>query len=267
MDEFKSIGAKNANVDELIKKFSGVEKSVVEVVQKVKESNVSISELRKAMENTVDTGSKFGAALKTMAANVGISLAVNLAVQGISWLIHSQEKLRQETAEAADAHKESSASVEAYVSRYQELRQALSDAEGNETETYNIKKQLLELQTEINDRFGDEYGKTNLVMEVYWDKVRSFMDLEEAYGNKTGSGFYDSLISQTRERKELLEEKFSSSPTVRIHPKALDIFSATTNTSFAFIINIGRTVLATAAWQDNRKNFPCPLSASVVKRE
>ncbi|MCI8551350.1 MAG: phage tail tape measure protein, partial [Lachnospiraceae bacterium] len=143
--------------------------------------------------------------LLNAAVSMGVGIAIQAAVQGIAGLIHSQEKLRQETAEAADAYKESSASVEAYVSRYQELQQALSDAEGNETETYNIKKQLLDLQTELNDQFGDEYGKINLVTEAYEDQTKAIRAYnKEAAGkflNENQEGIEDAEKAMTKKRQ------------------------------------------------------------------
>ena len=117
--------------------------------------------------------------LLNAAISMGIGVAIQAAAQGISYLIQREENLRQATEDAANAYKESSVSIDDYVSKYQELHKALVDAKGNEEETYSIKKQLLELQTELNERFGDEYGALNLVTEAYKDQTEAIKALNK----------------------------------------------------------------------------------------
>ncbi|MCI8416421.1 MAG: hypothetical protein HFI33_02765 [Lachnospiraceae bacterium] len=89
------------------------------------------------------------------------------------------EEIRQATEEAANTYKEHTASIDDYVSKYQELQKALVDAKGNEEETYNIKKQLLDLQIELNNKFGEEYGKINLVTNAYRDQTNVIRELNK----------------------------------------------------------------------------------------
>ena len=50
-------------------------------------------------------------------------------------------------------YSDASDSIDEYVARYNELHDALLKAKGSEEKTYSIKKQLLDLQTELNDKF------------------------------------------------------------------------------------------------------------------
>lgn len=107
---------------------------------------------------------------------VGISIgilttAVTTATMAYSYFKQANEELLQSTKESADAYKESASSIEDYTKRYQELHDALLKAKGNEEETYNIKKQLIDLQTELNDKYGEEYGAINLVTDAYKDQT------------------------------------------------------------------------------------------------
>ncbi len=117
--------------------------------------------------------------LLNSAISLGIGAAIQVAVQGITYLIQREEKLRQATEEAANAYKESASSIEDYVSRYEELHKALIAAKGNEEETYNIKKQLLELQTELNDKFGEECGTIDLVTNAYVSQTEAIKALNK----------------------------------------------------------------------------------------
>ncbi len=62
-------------------------------------------------------------------------------------------------------------SLEELTEKYKDLRQQLVAAKGNEEETYSIKSQLLELQKQLNEIYGDEYDKVNLVTNAYKDQT------------------------------------------------------------------------------------------------
>lgn len=110
---------------------------------------------------------------------MGISTVISLATVAFNKFKQSQEELLQSTEESANTYKESSSSINDYTKRYQELREALLAAKGNEEETYNVKKQLLDLQTELNDKFGEEYGAINLVTDAYKDQTEAIKALNK----------------------------------------------------------------------------------------
>ena len=116
-----------------------------------------------------------------------------------------QEELIQATQESANAYKESTSSIEDYTKRYQELYQALLEAKGNEEETYNIKQQLLDLQTELNDKFGEEYGKLNLVTDAYKDQTEAIKALNKETANKTLNDIGDKGINDAK--SQMLDKK------------------------------------------------------------
>ncbi|MDE7015954.1 MAG: hypothetical protein K2P65_00060, partial [Lachnospiraceae bacterium] len=146
--------------------------------------------------------------LKTILLNtaigIGVGIAVQAAVQGLTYLIQREENVRQATEQAANGYKETSLAIEDYVSKYQELREALLMAVGNEEETYRIKKQLLELQTELNEKFGDEYGAINLVAKAYQDQTESIQALNkeaaQTFLNENRGGIHKAERKMTKER-------------------------------------------------------------------
>lgn len=117
--------------------------------------------------------------LLNSAISLGIGTAIQLAVKGITYLIQREENLRQATEEAAKAYEDSASSIEDYASRYEELHKALIAAKGNEEETYAIKKQLLELQTELNNKFGEECGTLDLVTNAYESQTEAIRNLNK----------------------------------------------------------------------------------------
>ena len=118
--------------------------------------------------------------------------------------LHNEE-LAQSTKEAANAYTETSKSIDEYVSRYQELRQALIEAKDNEEEAYNIKKQLLALQTELNEQFGDTYGKLSLLTDSYKDQTEAIREYNKEAAkrllNENREGIEDAEKAMTKKRR------------------------------------------------------------------
>ena len=101
--------------------------------------------------------------LKGTLFTIGISVVVN----GIMNLVTKQKELAEATKSSAEELANEKEQINDYVNRYNQLHDALLQAKGNEEETYEVKKNLLALQTELNEKYGDEYGKLNLVADAY----------------------------------------------------------------------------------------------------
>ena len=140
--------------------------------------------------------------LLNSAISMGIGIAIQAAVQGISYLIQREENLRQATQESASAYKESASSIEDYASRYQELHKALLEAKGDEEETYNVKRQLLDLQTELNSKYGEEYGSVNLVTDAYKDQIEVIRSLNKEKANAFLNENREGIAKATEEMSE-----------------------------------------------------------------
>lgn len=134
-----------------------------------------------------------------------ISTAWSIGSSIINGIKQRTEELRQATQESANAYKESASSIDDYTKRYQELHQALLEAKGNEEETYNIKKQLLDLQTELNDKFGEEYGKINLVTDAYKDQTEAIKAYNKEIANKTLNDIGEKGINDAK--SQMLDKK------------------------------------------------------------
>ncbi len=133
----------------------------------------------------------FGASVKTAFLSnpigmimLGISTAIGVFSSAISKSNQKVEEARQKAKESADAYKETSSSMDDYISKYSELRKQLIAAKGNEEETYNVKKQMLDLQTELNEKYGEEHGCLNLVTDAYKDQTKAIKELNKESANK-----------------------------------------------------------------------------------
>lgn len=135
--------------------------------------------LKKQAVETLNWAKALPLATKALA---GVGIGVGVALVAFSAYRKHLENIRLETEESANAYQESSSSIDDYISRYDELQTALKNAKGNEEETLAVKQQLLGLQTELNEKYGDEYGKINLVTDAYNDQTDALkkLKLEEA---------------------------------------------------------------------------------------
>lgn len=160
----------------------------------------------KATASTFSLKGAFNSLKTAIATNpIGaIATVVSTAVMAFSAYKQHQEEVRQATEEAADAYKESASSIEDYASKYEELHKALIAAKGNEEETYTIKKQLLELQTELNDKFGEECGTLDLVTNAYESQTEAIRNLNKEkarlFLNENKEGIDKSEKEMTKDR-------------------------------------------------------------------
>lgn len=147
------------------------------------------------------------------------TLATVVSAVTIAFSVYKQhqEEIRQSTQESANAYKESASSIEDYASRYEELHKALLVAKGDEEETYNIKKQLLDLQTDLNAKYGEEYGNLNLVTDAYKDQAQAIRELNKAkaqtFLNENREGIESAAKAMTTERTYNLSYTGMSSET------------------------------------------------------
>ncbi|WWR16821.1 phage tail tape measure protein [Lachnospiraceae bacterium JLR.KK008] len=130
-----------------------------------------------------------------------VSAAWSIGSSIVNGIKQDNEELRQATEEAANAYKDSASSIEDYASKYQELHKALLAAKGDEEETYNIKKQLMTLQKELNDKYGEEYGAVNLVTDAYKDQT----DVIKALNKEAAQKF----LNENREGIEKAEKEMT----------------------------------------------------------
>ena len=153
---------------------------------------------------------------------VGLISAVTL---GVTKWKQAQEELRQTTADAAAELENSSKEIGTYADRYKELHTALHDAKDSEEETYKIKSDLLALQKELNEKYGDEYGKINLVTDAYRDQTEAILAYKRAasekYLNENRLGINDAKQKMTEINTFQLADMISSKSSSGISIKNL----------------------------------------------
>lgn len=147
--------------------------------------------------------------LLTTAMTMGFSFAIQLAVSSVTKLINAEKEAVKSAQEAAKTYGESSSSINDYISRYKELQEAFKSAKGNEQETYNVKKQLLELQTEINEKFSEAHGAVNLLTGDYESCTAAIQNLNkeaaQTFLNENMKGIRKAEEQMQKERHYVLD--------------------------------------------------------------
>ena len=137
-----------------------------------------------------------------------ITIAVTAGATAFHKLKQAQEEVIQSAREASNVYQDNVKSVEDYTARYTELRTALLEAKGNEEETYAVKEKLLALQTELNDKFADEYGAINLVTDAYKDQTEEIKnynkEVANSFLNEERKGIDRATKQMTKDRNYVL---------------------------------------------------------------
>jgi TP901 family phage tail tape measure protein len=162
-------------------------------------AGVSAEEINAAISTgaltTAQTTAKFSTigfttALKglwtTMLANpllaVGMAVTAGIAV----WNAYKQsvEDMRQKTSEATSTFVESSKSIDDNAEKYKALHDELTNANTTEERQKQVKEELLNLQKDLNDKYGEEHGKINLVTDAYKDQTQAIRELNKETAQK-----------------------------------------------------------------------------------
>lgn len=98
-----------------------------------------------------------------MMVSMGIGIAIQAIITGISELIERENELRDAAYDAAQSLDEENQSLETYKQKIIELKEKLDDSTTTESQAYNIKQQLLSVQDELTEKYGDQLGAIDLV--------------------------------------------------------------------------------------------------------
>ena len=159
------------------------------------------AEMAQASADVAESGAKMGSASSILARSVtqlgtgfksllsifvsspvAIIATLTGSVIGLTYVIGKFQDTAKNAAKAASefsssmssansTYNQESDSLNDLTEKYEDLREQLISAKGDEEKTYDIKSQLLELQEQLNEIYGDECGKVNLVTDAYKDQT------------------------------------------------------------------------------------------------
>lgn len=159
------------------------------------------AEMAQASADVAESGAKMGSASSVLARSVtqlgvgfksllsifvsspvAVIATLTGSVIGLTYVIGKFQDTAKNAAKAASefsssmssansTYNQESDSLNDLTEKYEDLREQLISAKGDEEKTYDIKSQLLELQEQLNEIYGDECDKVNLVTDAYKDQT------------------------------------------------------------------------------------------------
>lgn len=152
--ELTTAYAKGRNVNEMIKEFE-----------------TSQEALRKGSSvwHTIGSG------IANIALNLGVTAALNLAIQGIMSAIRKGQEELEQARKAAEKFQETYGSTDETIQKVIKLQAELDSANVTETRAKAIKEELVSVQKELNETYKDEAGYIDLTtnsIEEYIDAIR-----------------------------------------------------------------------------------------------
>lgn len=112
-------------------------------------------------------------------------LGITALVSGIAFAVGSYKKhiedLRKDAIESGKEFTEQINSLDEYAEKVRKLRENLDSGNLSETEAYNAKKQLLDIQNQLNETYGKSAEGINLVngqLDEQIDKIQHLSSVE-----------------------------------------------------------------------------------------
>lgn len=131
----------------------------------------SQTRLATAMNTLQSVGQKTIAVVGNMLTTLAVTAAINLAFKAITSIIERQENLRQAALEAGSALDKQSAAINDYKTQISSLKESLDEGNLSEQEAYDARKQLISIQDELVEKYGDEAAGIDLVNGKYQEQL------------------------------------------------------------------------------------------------
>ncbi|MCI8371074.1 MAG: hypothetical protein HFI75_01485 [Lachnospiraceae bacterium] len=101
----------------------------------------------------------------------GVSEAISFAISSLYEMSFAAEIAREKSAELTDNWVQENSSINSSISRYTELKQKLDDTSLSAAEVKNVKEELLKVQNELTDKYGQEALGIDLVNGKYDEQL------------------------------------------------------------------------------------------------
>lgn len=177
-----------------------------------------------ATASTVSLSSAFKGLWATLAANplILVAAGVTAAVSAYSSYQQSIKEAVQSASEAGQVFAENYSSLGDSISKVQELRTALASGTMSEEEAYQAKSDLLSIQNQLSDSYGDQADGIDLVNGKLDEQIEKMQQLAvnnaNEFLNDEGKG-----ISKAKEEME--KERYYSFGVIEDNKKNKDLIA------------------------------------------
>lgn len=161
-----------------------------------------------AMNTLGSVGTKVTAVIGNMLTSFAVSAGINLVIQGITYLIEREEKLRQATIEAGNTLDEQTTTINGYKDQISSLRESLDAGNMSEQDAYDARKQLIEIQDALVAKFGEEAAGIDLVNGEYQKQL----DLLNGIADKKANEYLTDHYKEIKKAQEnMLKQRYYES--------------------------------------------------------
>lgn len=130
-----------------------------------------------------------------MLAMWAISKGIELLVDTIDEYIHAAEIAREKSSELTDAWNEESSLINDSISQYDELKKKLSDSSLSTADVKSAKEDLLNIQNDLVDKYGQEALGIDLVNGKYDEQIAKLKELSIKKANEYTAKNYSNIKS------------------------------------------------------------------------
>ena len=172
VDEFKkayNANSSSVNIGDIFTNNSKLDKNkinntVLKTAQGLADGVIDeLGTLDESFNNTVGSANKFGSSIKQFFGNLGISLAIGIAISTIEKLITSYDNMIAKAQEATNKFNEQKATISDYKTQISSLREEIASGTLSYSETLEKNKELLEIQNDLVETYGAQAKGIDLV--------------------------------------------------------------------------------------------------------
>lgn len=177
-----------------------------------------------ATASTVSLSSAFEGLWATLMANplILVAAGVTAAVSAYSSYQQSIKEVVQSASEAGQAFSENYSSLDDSISKVQELRSALASGTLSEEEAYQAKSDLLSIQSQLSDSYGDQADGIDLVNGKLDEQIDKMQQLAM---NNANEFLNDEEKGISKAKKEMEKERYYSFGNIKTNTKNKDLIS------------------------------------------
>lgn len=150
-----------------------------------------LEQYKSHMQSASSATSKFGTALKSTLANIGIMLLFNGVIKAFTELSQAAEKVRQKAKELGEEFKNFKSEIEDYKEKIEGLYKTINDSISSIEDVTNARKTLMSVQDELIDKFGTEKNAINDITDAINGQVEAFDRLTQKQWQEVKNGFND----------------------------------------------------------------------------
>lgn len=175
--DITAIKAYNTEIDKCVtsqtafnRTMLNTSKEAQNIVAAANGGTVAINGLTKSSK-----AAELGMRALSMAGNMIASMVISWVVsEAISWLndlAHAEENARKRSEELTSSYETEKQNIDDSISKYKELSEKLDDTSLSTSEVKSIKKQLLDIQDQLYEKYGEEATQIDLVNGKYDEQI------------------------------------------------------------------------------------------------